>query len=544
MKIVEYLLNRLKENNATDIFGIPGGVVLDFLYTADRIEGITPYLSYHEQAAAFEAVGYAQVNHTLGVAYATRGPGFTNLITGIADAYAESVPVLFITGHSGKAVEHSMRFEKEQELDTVSMVRCITKYASVIDKAEDCWKIDKAINTALFGRKGPVLLDFSDEVWEKDVVNTIEIECEKKVDNKNSKDFSCFKRFLKEARRPVILVGDGIRQSGTYESLNILLNIAKMPVLSSRGSQDVAAGNEYYFGYIGSHGIRYANMIFDKADLVIALGNRLAFPIASETYKRSLEGKRLVQIEIESSEIKSSIPNLTSLVCNLDIAIDKLKNFNYHDYTSWIETCNIIKQELAHADINIIVSALSKKLQSITPDTVVVCDVGNNEFWTSRAYEFASVKNRILYSKSFGSLGCGLPKAIGATINTGRPILLIVGDQGLQINIQELQFVKQHNLPIEIVVVNNHASGMIEDREKKKYGYELHTTRETGYEPINIKDVVCAYGIRFRNIKLPTVSEITSSSYIPLEPCIPNGNKMYDMSPTLDELKIKYLEHL
>ena len=544
MTVAEYLVSVLKENNATDIFGIPGGVVLDLLYAADKDEGITPYLSYHEQAAAFEAIGYAQVNHTLGVAYATRGPGFTNLITGIADAYADSIPVLFLTGHSGKVVGHSARFEKDQELDTVSMVQHITKYADVVEDASECWKIEKAVKTALCGRKGPVMLDFSSDVWGKELFEFATAPIETKCENDEVVNLSELQDVIKESKRPIFLLGDGIRQSGSCEKIKTLLKVAKMPVISSRGSQDVAAGSEYYFGYIGSHGIRYANMIFDKADLVISLGNRMAFPVSSETYKKSIEGKQFVQIEVEHSEIKTAIPNLTSFELDLSAAIDKLSGFQYDDYSGWIDVCHTIKEKLENTDINVIVEAIANKLKSLSPDVVVVCDVGNNEFWASRAYELAGIKNRILYSKSFGALGCGIPKAIGASINTGKPVLLIVGDQGLQLNIQELQFIKQHELPIEILVVNNQASGMIEDREKSKYGYEIHTTEKSGYRALDLKKIAVAYDLNYDGVELPMISEIRVSSYFPLEPSIPKGNKMYDMKPIANEEMIKYLEQL
>ena len=544
MKIAEYLLNRLKENNVTDVFGIPGGVVLGFLYSTDKTEGITPHLSYHEQAAAFEAIGFAQVYHTLGVVYATRGPGFTNLITGIADAYAESVPVLFITGHSEKTVGHSRRFEKEQELDTVAMVRHITKYAAVIDGATDIWKIDRAIKTALNGRKGPVMLDISSDVWNEDVDDPPNIERKKEVEIVDCVDFSSLQAVLVKSKRPVFLVGDGIRQSGTYESFQKLVNIAKMPVISSRASQDILSGSEYYFGYIGSHGIRYANMIFDKADLVISLGNRMSFPVTSETYRKSIEGKEFVQIEIDRDEIKYEIPSLTCFVIELGKAIDNLKKLQYNDYNEWIDVCRIIKRELEHTDTNIIVETLYNKLKNITSETVVVCDVGNNEFWVSRAYELASIRNRILYSKSFGALGCAIPKAIGTAIKTGAFVLAIVGDQGLQLNLQELQFIKQHNLPIEIFVINNYSLGMIEDREKIMYGYEIHTTEDSGYEALDVKKIADAYGMGFGGKKLPRISEFVASSYMPLEPSIPKGNRMYNMFPYVDENLIFYLKQL
>ena len=188
--------------------------------------------------------------------------------------------------------------------------------------------------------------------------------------------------------------------------------------------------------------------------------------------------------------------------------------------------------------------SLVDKFKTISPDTTLVCDVGNNEFWTSRAYELSGNTNRILYSKSFGALGCGIPKAIGAALNTGKPVLAIVGDQGFQINVQELQFIKQNDLPIEILVINNQTSGMIEDREKSKYGYEIHTTKESGYSALDLKKIAVAYNLNYGGVGLPLISEIEISTYFPLEPSIAKGNKMYNMKPYIDEEMISYLERL
>ena len=161
MNVAEYLVKKLKNNGVNHAFGIPGGVIIDFLYALDKEDGIYPHLSYHEQCSAFEANGYSQAEHGLACAYATRGPGFTNLVTGIADAYADSLPVVFITAHAGNASQNKQRFEQEQEMNTVDIVKNITKYAVVVENEYEAEKIiNKAFQEALSGRKGPVLLDF------------------------------------------------------------------------------------------------------------------------------------------------------------------------------------------------------------------------------------------------------------------------------------------------------------------------------------------------------------------------------------------------
>lgn len=532
MRVVEYLLKILRDNGCTDIFGVPGGVVLDFLYAAQRDENITPYLSYHEQAAAFEAIGYAQVEHTLGVAYATRGPGFTNLITGIADAYSDSIPVLFITGHSGMSVGHGRRFESNQELDTVSMVKHITKYADVVESASEYWKIEYAVKTALNDRKGPVLLDFSSNIWNEEII--IQCDIVHKETHQEVDAFYDIEKQIQDAKRPLILIGDGIWQSATHKELHTFINYAKIPVISSRGSQDLAGGQDLYFGYIGSHGIRYANIIFDKSDLVISLGNSLKFPANSKTFEQSLKNKTIIQFEIDESEIKNEIQGLRGVRCDLSSALVKLNSLVYNDYSEWTEVCYKIRNTLDMTDVNFVVEKICEEFRNIEPHVIIVSDVGNNEFWTSRAYEKEDLSNRILYSKSFGALGCGIPKAIGASIKTRTPVLAIVGDQGLQFNVQELQFIMQHKLPIKVCVIDNKSSGMILDREKKKYGFELHTTRETGYYSLDIKKVADFYGIAINKNCLPSIQAIEIEENYTLEPSIPIGKAMYDMRPVLE----------
>ena len=548
MKVTDYLVGQLASKGVTDVFGIPGGVVLDLLYSFDRDKRIKPHLSYNEQAAAFEACGYAQVNHSLGVAYATRGPGFTNLITGIADAYADSIPVLFITSHSGKKIGHSQRFEKEQEMDTVSMVKHITKYARTVDEnGEVCDAIQTACYEALHGRKGPVLLDVSSELWNQEInINNIDQSPEEKYDLPIDKIINV----LQDSKRPLILVGDGIRQANAVDQLLELCRHFEIPILSSRCGQDVASKSPYYYGYIGSHGIRYSNFIFSKADAVIAIGNRMGFPVESKSFIGALKNKKVIRFDIDDCELQRSIPNTESYKCDaiglltaLNSAID-LKN----DYSGWIQICDMIREELKTVDSNEAIEQLATLFNSLEKNVTICADVGNNEFWVSRAYVDSKTNNRILYSKSFGALGCGIPKAIGAALATKRPVLCVVGDQGFQLNVQELQFIADEALPVAIIVINNHSSGMIRSRQKSRYaGSYLHTTFNSGYGEPDIRKIAEAYGIQYietANIKFPSISEISIDEEVDLTPNLPAGNECQNMVPILEDSLYKKLQNM
>ena len=337
MNVAEYLVKKLKSNGVNHAFGIPGGVIIDFLYALDKEDGIYPHLSYHEQCSAFEANGYSQAEHGLACAYATRGPGFTNLVTGIADAYADSLPVVFITAHAGNASQNKQRFEQEQEMNTVDIVKNITKYAAVVENEYEAEKIiNKAFQAALSGRKGPVLLDFCSSIWKKEIDISEHInECELKKDTVN---YDSVYEMLKEAHKPVVLIGDGIRQAGVEIQLSKIINKTNIPVLSSRGSQDSGRLFDNYYGYIGSHGLRYSNYIFSEADLVIALGNRMAFPLNSESYKKALENKKIVRIECDSREIQRSILNTYTIKNDLKRFVEEF-DFKINCSSNWTNLC-------------------------------------------------------------------------------------------------------------------------------------------------------------------------------------------------------------
>lgn len=545
MKVADYLVDFLAKRGVTDVYGIPGGVVLDLLYAFDRDGTVKPHLSYHEQGAAFEACGYAQYQHKLGVAYATRGPGFTNMITGIADAYSDSLPVMFITAHSGRAVGNTMRYEEEQEMNTVAIVSSITKYAQVVEKVEEvCDAVHNAYQSAVSGRKGPVLLDFSASLWNKEL-EPMQLK-EVKDELANADVIQDIVEGLEMASRPIFLVGDGIRQSNIADVFMELADKMRIPVLSSRCSQDVGAVCQNYFGYVGSHGIRYSNFIFAKSDFVIALGNRLAFPINSESFSKALQNKKMIRVDIDESEFNKKIPSSKEYLCDANAVIKGLlkKTFNMNSYSSWIEVCYNLKKQLASYDLNDATQKIESVLTQLGQNDVICCDVGNNEFWVSRAYVNAGVNNRILYSKSFGVLGCAIPKAIGAAHASGSPVICLTGDQGFQLNSQELQVIAQEKLPVHVFIINNRSSGMIRSREKVRYAEKyVHTTLQTGYGLPKIEAIARAYEIpyvKYEEYKesdvdrtSPLIVEIEIDEEIDLYPNLPRGNECQNMSPLL-----------
>lgn len=551
MKGCQYIAKFLAKHNVTDVFGIPGGVVLDLLYAIDNQEGIIPHLNYHEQAAGFAAIGYAQASGRLGVAYATRGPGFTNLITPIAEAYCESIPVLFITGHTTPIVNSKMRVMLDQEIDTYSIVRNITKYACRIDKTSElAGTLSKAYQEAMYGRKGPVLLDVATRVLNSEI--EIGKDSEEGGDEEvSNEDYSFIADAIKKAERPVLLIGDGVNQAQKQQEVKLLADRIQIPMLSSRSAHDILCDSEYYFGYIGSHGIRYANFVLSKADLIVSLGNRLHFPIDSASYSKITEKAKIIRIDIDSSEFERMIPNSQIIEANLNNIVDKMLAItDLGNHQEWIGICKILESELNEEDINTSIHLIEAVLDKIPNGATIVSDVGNNEFWLSRACVHKRYPGRVLYSKSFGSLGCGLCKSIGTYYATQKPVMCFIGDQGLQLNLQELQYIAQHRLPILIALINNSASGMIKDREQSKYGRYIHTTINSGYGHPDFAKLAEAFGLSYINnvdqltFSLPCVLDLQIDSMEKLTPYLPMGRFIQDMVPELDRNKLEKLNKL
>ena len=540
MKVSEFIIEEISNYGTKDAFGIPGGVILPFLYALDNSD-VTPHLTYHEQTAAFAACGYAQASGNLGVAYATRGPGICNMFTAIAEAYQESLPVIFVTAHGNRGEHNGQRFTANQEMEIVKSVREITKYAANIDTLEEVVsKTRCACKEAISGRKGPVLIDVHAGLWDKEIC--VANECA------SNKDLPGLETVLAEVRkeiesssRPVLLIGEGLRHSCKKEILLEIANKLGIPILSSRGSQDILSGSPYYYGYVGSHGIRYSNFILSKADLILSVGNRLAFPHTSKSFSPILKQAKLIRIDIDPYELNSKIKGEISY--NVDVK-QILRNIEHREFKlgvkkKWLEVCENLKDELEDEDCVEPVKKIEEFISKQSSSNVYVCDVGNNEFWFSRAYEKCQCVDVVLISKSFGTLGASIGKAIGAYHATGKSVVCVVGDQGLQYNIQEFQYIALHKIPITILVLNNKCSGMIADHEKNRFnGKLIHVTENTEYSSPNFLSIAKAYGIEEK------IVEIVVEEKWGLTPFLPKGNVCQDMSPALEEKRYAKLNRL
>lgn len=553
MNVAEYIVKVLGNIGVKDAFGIPGGVILPFIYAIEGSDEISAHLTYHEQSAGFAACGYAQASGRPSVAYATKGPGISNLFTCIAEAFQESLPVFFITAHTDRQNAEDACLSV-QDVNIAEASKTITKFSANIESTAEVQEImNTAVRKATTGRKGPVVLDVNASIWQKECefeVFMAKYAAEQTIDKDvlDSAVMGIVKK-LSEASKPVLLIGDGLRHAISKARLAEVVHALQIPTLSSRASEDLLLGEDLYFGYIGSHGLRESNAILSQSDLVIAIGNSLTFPRKSESYCKVLQVTPFIRVDIDSARTGERLENTNSYNVDAGKVLEELVKAKTKECLvgiaaqgQWIETCRQIEKEFAGCDSNEVVETLSQYIKKQPEETVYVCDVGNNEFWAAKAFAEANKRSTVLISKTFASLGLALPKAIGAHYATGKRIVCIVGDQGFQYNSQELQFVKQWQIPIQIVLVNDRASGMILDKEEKAFGEFIHVDEFSGYSVPDFGEIAKAYGIHYTQdlrealtiTDSPSLFEIKTGRHR-LAPELPKGNSMQDMIPKIEK---------
>lgn len=559
---LQYLIRELKKYGVTDSFGIPGAVILDMIYGFEE-NGISTHLTYHEQAAGFAACGYAQKGNRLGVAYATKGPGFTNLITAIADAYYDSLPVLFITAHSNNEINGNIRYLANQEMDTVDMVKKITKYSERIDCIEDVIvKIPMACKVAMQDRKGPAFLDINSRLFMTDIGDTQYYKSDFESNNlveSSDKISETICDSIAMSSRPVVLIGNGVRYQSNIKELQSFCERNYLPILSSRVAMDCMAGSSQYYGYIGSRGLRYSNYILDKCDLIISFGNRMSYNLESESFKGIMDNKQVIRLEIDEFECQREIPNTQNFLCNISDVIAGIadKNVDFRDKEKWNSICKQYKESLNMYDLTDSTHFLISMLERLPEDVGIVSDVGNNSIWLSRAYSYSEVRNQLFFSMGFSSLGNALCKAEGMYYTDKKYVACIVGDQGFQLNVQELEFFSKNKIPVLLIVVNNNTSGMIHNWEMVKFDYDWHTTPSSGYGEPSIRKIAEAYGISY--VKYEEISDIDNAikkcergeavivellaeQSEKVAPMLKKGDPCYDMSPYIPNDLKKQLE--
>ena len=521
MKVSDYINSFLKKNEVKFIFEMSGGMIahiLDSIYQKNEIKIVS---MKHEQSAAFAADAVGRLTGRPGVAMATSGPGATNLITGIGSSYFDSSPTMFITGQVNRNELKKNRKIRQlgfQETDIVSIIKPITKKAFRANNAKNVPNLlEKAYEISVSGRPGPVLLDLP-----MDIQSTqIKMSKVKKVLIKSKKFYkkNLLKKLLldlQNSKKPIVLVGGGIHSSYSLDLFREFIQIIKIPVVNSLMAVDALS---YYdplrVGFIGSYGNRWANITLSNSDFVLVLGSRLDVRQTGSQVKEFKGNKTIYHVDCEKGEINNRISGCVVVNSTLQSFLTSIIKYigkkEFQTRKDWIDEINYLKNLFPDYKENSKISGINPnnfmhKLSKFSKKaSVIVSDVGQHQMWAAQSLELRK-NQRFLTSGGMGSMGFGLPASIGAAFTKSpSPIVLIAGDGGFQSNIQELQTVAHHNLPIKIVILNNRCHGMVRQFQEKLFDKRYQSTL-WGYSAPNFEKIALSYGIKAKTIK--TESEI------------------------------------
>ena len=477
----EIVIECLKEQGVDIVFGYPGGAILnvyDALYKHQ--EEITHVLTSHEQGAAHAADGYARATGKVGVCMATSGPGATNLVTGIATAYMDSVPMVAITANVGVNMLGKDSF---QEIDIAGVVMPITKHSFIVKNVEDLAPtIRRAFKIAKSGRPGPVLVDITKDVTAAEAEYTYEEPAviERKTDTIREEDINKVIEMIKVSRRPYIMAGGGVIISGASEELKEFAEKVDAPVcdtLMGKGAYD--GTSERYTGMIGMHGTKVSNLGVSRSDLVIVVGARFSDRVIGNASKFAPNAK-IIHIDIDAAEIDKNIPANASIVGDakevLTILNSKLPTQSNRSWMAEIKDLtekNPVTYDMDHLNG----PATIKKIYEITEgNAIITTDVGQHQMWAAQNYTYKEPRT-FLSSGGLGTMGYGVGAAIGAKY--GRPdktVVNIAGDGCFRMNMNEIATAARYKVPIIQVVLNNHVLGMVRQWQNLFYGQRYSNT--------------------------------------------------------------------
>ena len=476
----EIVVECLKEQGVDTVFGYPGGTILnvyDALYKhSDEIRHI---LTSHEQGAAHAADGYARATGRVGVCLATSGPGATNLVTGIATAYMDSVPVVAITCNVNLPLLGKDTF---QEVDIAGVTMPITKHGYIVkDVTKLADTIRKAFRIAREGRPGPVLVDITKDV----TANTCEYEKREPLPFKNpckytDADIEQAITLMKAAQRPFIYVGGGAVISEAYKEVRELAEILDTPVCDTLMGKGVMDGHDpKYTGMIGMHGTKASNFGVSECDLLIALGARFSDRVVGNAAKFA-SGAKILHIDIDAAEIDKNIKTTASVVGDLKEILTTInEKLPKQQHTEWMAHIEELKEKypLSYDPSELSCPYIMQEIDRITKgEAIITTDVGQHQMWASQYYTY-TMPRTFLSSGGLGTMGYGLGACIGAQLGQPDKICInIAGDGCFRMNMNELATASHYNIPIIEMVINNHVLGMVRQWQTLFYGKRYSQT--------------------------------------------------------------------
>ena len=479
----EIIAECLLEQGVDTVFGYPGGAVLniyDALYKYS--DKITHILSSHEQGASHAADGYARTTGKCGVVIATSGPGATNLVTGIATAYMDSIPMVAITGN---VTNDLLARDSFQEVDICGITLPITKHNFIVKDIKDLANvIRKAFKIAMSGRKGPVLIDIPKDVtgakceYEK-------VEPEKIINELISEqaDFNIAADIIKNSKRPMIYMGGGVVSADAEKELLEFAEKIDCPIASSvMGLGGFPSSHRLFMGTIGMHGGYETGKATDNCDLIIAVGARFSDRVAGDREKFG-KNAAIIQLDIDKAEINKNVKIDCCVLGDLKDTLKKLSNtveeIKHDEWVAQVEEWgkNSSVTETPKSDIYAHPYHIIEEVRNLTSDDdIIVTDVGQHQMWVSQKYRFEKPRTWCT-SGGLGTMGYGMGAAVGSAVaNPDKRVVLFTGDGSFHMNLNELATVRSYNLPIVIVVLNNTVLGMVRQWQKLFYGRRFSQT--------------------------------------------------------------------
>jgi acetolactate synthase-1/2/3 large subunit len=465
-------------NEGVDVmFGILGGVIIPFYDTLPQYPQLKHILVGHEQGGAHAAEGYARATGKVGVCIATSGPGATNLVTGIADAYMDSVPMVAITGQVSRNLIGKDAF---QEIDITGITLPITKHNYLVtDTASLAKTIKEAFYLARTGRPGPVLIDIPKDVLTSQVEfvypERVSLPGYKPTLQGHPSQINKAVKLINEARKPLIIAGRGVIISQAYEELKQLAETSQIPVITTLlGVSSFPESHILSYGWMGMHGMAYANLAVEECDLVIAIGMRFDDRVTGKISSFA-PNAHIIHIDIDPAEIGKNVRVDVPIVGDVKTVLKALnKNIDKTEHIEWISRMDILRKE--HPSINIRDSAsilpqyVIRQIYEITQgDAIVVTGVGQHQMWAAQHFWFDK-PNSLITSGGLGTMGYGLPAAMGAKVGCpDETIWCIDGDGSFQMNIQELGTIAREKIGVKIAIMNNGYLGMVRQWQEMFY---------------------------------------------------------------------------
>ena len=549
IKGARILLECLSRLGINEIFGYPGGAVIPIYDELYSFKEIKHYFARHEQGAVHEADGYARSTGKVGACLATSGPGATNLVTGIMTAHMDSIPLLVITGQVSSSLLGKDAF---QESDIVGITVPITKNNYLVQDIKDLPRILKeAYYIASTGRPGPVLVDIPRDIqlqeipydeFNKIYENHFSLEGYNPVYEGHKGQIKTAIKMIKDSKKPLIIAGAGILKAHAYEELKEFVEKTNIPVaMTLLGLGSFPGNHELALGMIGMHGTTYANYAANEADLIIAAGMRFDDRVTGNPQK-FVPNAKIIHIDIDPAEIGKNklidvpiVGDLKSVLKDFNEKVPKASHDEWLKYIKKLKKDYSLKYRKTEDDILIPQEILSE-IDKITKGNVIVAtDVGQHQMWAAQYLTFNNPYS-ILTSGGAGTMGFGLPAAIGAQVaNPNKKVLAVVGDGGFQMTFQELMLIKEYNLPVKIFIINNSYLGMVRQWQEL-FHEKRYSSVDLSYNPDFIK-IGEAYGIKsiqFKNKKdlKKNLKKILESDEAVLVECIVEKEEnVYPMIP-------------